>query len=164
MNFWLKVLTGISDLELVFGLHSSPHVMSELVLIYEDSMDSIPTDKTLEKILCSLLFWSLVSPQDLHRYFHRVTVLITISLTISCIVWDTDRRESPSTCNKFDVILVLSRFFLYLSSWCHLTRIKYDYSFFVSHLTSTAFRWSSCHREIYVSFFFFPLERFTRVR
>ena len=32
--FWLTVRTGISDPELVFGSHSSLHVMSEFVLIY----------------------------------------------------------------------------------------------------------------------------------
>ena len=40
MNFWLTVLTGISDPKLVFGFHSSPPVMSELVLIYENSMNN----------------------------------------------------------------------------------------------------------------------------
>ena len=39
----------MSDPELVFGSHSSPPVMSELVLIYENSMDSIPADKVLKK-------------------------------------------------------------------------------------------------------------------
>ena len=33
LNFWVTVLTGISDLELVFGFHSSQPLMSELVLI-----------------------------------------------------------------------------------------------------------------------------------
>ena len=49
MNFWLTVRTGISDPELVFDSHSSPPVMSELVPIYENSMDSIPADKVLKK-------------------------------------------------------------------------------------------------------------------
>ena len=48
MNFWLTVRTGISDLELVFGFHFSPTVMSELVLICENSVDSIPADKVLK--------------------------------------------------------------------------------------------------------------------
>ena len=39
----------MSDPELVFGSHSSPPVMGELVLIYENSMDSIPADKVLKK-------------------------------------------------------------------------------------------------------------------
>ena len=49
MNFWLTVLTGISDPELVFGSHSSPPVMNELVPTHENSMDSIPADKVLKK-------------------------------------------------------------------------------------------------------------------
>ena len=49
LNFWLTVRTGISDPELVFGFHSSPPLRSELVLIYENSMDSIPMDKVLKK-------------------------------------------------------------------------------------------------------------------
>ena len=48
LNFWLTVRIGISDLELVFGFHSSPPVRSDLVLIYENSMDSIPADKVLK--------------------------------------------------------------------------------------------------------------------
>ena len=47
MNFWLTVLTGISDLELVFESHSSPPLMSESVLICLNSMDSIPAGKVL---------------------------------------------------------------------------------------------------------------------
>ena len=49
MNFWLTVRTGIADPELVFDSHSSPPMMSELVLIYENSMDSLPADKVLKK-------------------------------------------------------------------------------------------------------------------
>ena len=41
---------GISDRELVFDSHSSPPVVSELVLIYENSMDSILEDKELMKM------------------------------------------------------------------------------------------------------------------
>ena len=54
MIFWLTVRTGISDPELVFDSHSSPPVMSELVPIYENSMDSIPADKVLKKTLLDL--------------------------------------------------------------------------------------------------------------
>ena len=54
LNFWLTVLTGISDLELVFDSHSSPPVMSELVPTYENSKDSIPVDKVLKKTLLDL--------------------------------------------------------------------------------------------------------------
>ena len=46
MNFWLTVRTGISDPELVFGSHSSHVVMC--VLIFLNSMDSIPADKVLQ--------------------------------------------------------------------------------------------------------------------
>ena len=49
MNFWLTVQTGISDLELVFGFHSSPPVRSESVLMYENPMNSIPSNKVLKK-------------------------------------------------------------------------------------------------------------------
>ena len=49
MNFWLTVLTSISDLELVFDSHSSPPLMSESVLICLNSMDSIPADKVLQE-------------------------------------------------------------------------------------------------------------------
>ena len=49
MNFWLTVLTGISDPELVFDSHSFQPVMIELVPTYENSMDSIPADKVLKK-------------------------------------------------------------------------------------------------------------------
>ena len=48
MNFWLTVRTGISDLELVFDSHSSPPVMSESVLLFPNSMDSIPAEKVLK--------------------------------------------------------------------------------------------------------------------
>ena len=53
-EFWLTVRTGISDPQLVFGSHSSPPVMSEFVLIYENSMDSMPADKVLKKTLLDL--------------------------------------------------------------------------------------------------------------
>ena len=33
MNFWLTVLTGISDPELVFGFHSSHMVMCVLMFL-----------------------------------------------------------------------------------------------------------------------------------
>ena len=46
-DFWLTVQIGISDLELVFDSHSSPPFMSESVLIFLNSMDSIPADKVL---------------------------------------------------------------------------------------------------------------------
>ena len=49
MNFWLMVLTGISDPGLVFNSHSSSRVMSELVLIYENSINSILAEKVLKK-------------------------------------------------------------------------------------------------------------------
>ena len=49
MSFWLTVRTGISDPELVFDFHSSPPLMSELVPVHENSMDSIPADKVLKK-------------------------------------------------------------------------------------------------------------------
>ena len=49
MNCWLTVRTGISDLELAFGFHSSLPVRSELVLIYENPMNSILADKVLKK-------------------------------------------------------------------------------------------------------------------
>ena len=58
MNLWLTIRTGISDPELVFGFHSSPPVRSELVLIYENSMDSIPADKVQKK-----------TPLDLQKRF-----------------------------------------------------------------------------------------------
>ena len=47
MNFWLTVLTGISDPELVFGFHSSQ--VAVCVLIHERPKDSIPADKVLKK-------------------------------------------------------------------------------------------------------------------
>ena len=47
MSFWLTVLTGVSDLELVFASHFSPPLMSESVLLFPNSMDSIPADKVL---------------------------------------------------------------------------------------------------------------------
>ena len=56
MNFWLKVLTGISDPELVFGFHSSHVVMS--VLIHQNSMNSTLADKALKK-----------TPLDLQKRF-----------------------------------------------------------------------------------------------
>ena len=49
MNFQLTVRTGISDLELVFDYHSSPPLMSEAVLLFWNSMDSIPADKVLKR-------------------------------------------------------------------------------------------------------------------
>ena len=64
MNFWLTVLTGISDLELEFGFHSSPPVRSELALIYENTMNSIPADKVLKKTPLDL--------QKLSRFSMRV--------------------------------------------------------------------------------------------
>ena len=39
MNFWLTVWTGISDLELVFGSHSSPLFKSEAALLFKNPMD-----------------------------------------------------------------------------------------------------------------------------
>ena len=60
MNFWLTVLTGILDPELVFDSHSSPNVMSELAPIHENSMDSIPADKVLKK-----------TPLDLQKRFPK---------------------------------------------------------------------------------------------
>ena len=56
MNFWLTVLTGISDLELVFGFHSSHEVMC--VLIHWGSMDLTLADKVLKK-----------TPTDLQKRF-----------------------------------------------------------------------------------------------
>ena len=47
MNFWLTVLTGISDPELVFDSHSSPPLMSEAAPRSMNSIDSIPADKVL---------------------------------------------------------------------------------------------------------------------
>ena len=47
MNFWLTVLTGTSDPELVFGFHSSHAVMC--VLIHERSMGLTLADKVLKK-------------------------------------------------------------------------------------------------------------------
>ena len=44
-EFWLTVQTGISDPELVFDSHASPPLINELVPTYENSMDSIPTEK-----------------------------------------------------------------------------------------------------------------------
>ena len=58
MNFWLTVRTGISGPELVFGSHSSRHVMSEFVLLFPNSMDSTPADKVLKK-----------TPLDLQKLF-----------------------------------------------------------------------------------------------
>ena len=43
LNFWLTVLTGISDPELVFGFHSSHVVMR--VLIHLNSVDSTLADR-----------------------------------------------------------------------------------------------------------------------
>ena len=54
MNFCLTVLTGISDPELVFDSHSSPPMVSELVLLFRNSMDSIPADDVLKKTLLDL--------------------------------------------------------------------------------------------------------------
>ena len=45
LNFWLTALTGISDLELVFGFHSS---FGGVCLIYSNSTDSIPANKVLK--------------------------------------------------------------------------------------------------------------------
>ena len=53
-NFWLTVLTGISDPEPVFDFHSSPLSMSESFLLFLNSMDSTPADKVLKKTLLDL--------------------------------------------------------------------------------------------------------------
>ena len=51
MNFWLTVrppsliLILCLDLDLVFVSHSFPLWMSELALLFRNSMDSIPADK-----------------------------------------------------------------------------------------------------------------------
>ena len=47
MNFWLTVLTGISDPKLVFGFHSSHVVMC--VLTHWRTMDWTLVDKVLKK-------------------------------------------------------------------------------------------------------------------
>ena len=47
MNFWLTVLTGISDPDLVFGFHSSHVVMC--VLIHERLKDWTLADEVLKK-------------------------------------------------------------------------------------------------------------------
>ena len=39
----------LCDLELVFDSHSSPLSMSESVLLFGNSMDSIPADKVLKR-------------------------------------------------------------------------------------------------------------------
>ena len=52
MNFWLTVMTGISDPELVFGFHSSHVVMC--VLIHQRSKDSTLAEKVLKKTLLNL--------------------------------------------------------------------------------------------------------------
>ena len=41
------IQTGISDLEFVFDFHSFPLLMSESLLLFLNSMDSIPVDKVL---------------------------------------------------------------------------------------------------------------------
>ena len=56
MNFWLTVLTGISDPGLVFGFHSSHAVMC--VLIHWRSMGLTIADKVLKK-----------TPLDLQKRF-----------------------------------------------------------------------------------------------
>ena len=43
----LTVQIGISDLELVFDSHFSLPLMSESLLLFPNSMDSIPADKVL---------------------------------------------------------------------------------------------------------------------
>ena len=48
-ELWLTVRTGISDLELVLVSHSFPLWMSEAVLLFRNSMDSIPADKVLKR-------------------------------------------------------------------------------------------------------------------
>ena len=48
-DFWLTVQTGISDLDLVFASHSFPLWMNEAALLFQNSMDSTPSDKVLKK-------------------------------------------------------------------------------------------------------------------
>ena len=63
MNFWLTVLTGISDPELVFGSHSSQVVMC--VLIHKRPKDLTLADKVLKK-----------TPLDLQKNVARYTMRV----------------------------------------------------------------------------------------
>ena len=47
MNFWLSVLTGISDLDLVLAFHFSPLWINETAPRSMNSIDSILEDKVL---------------------------------------------------------------------------------------------------------------------
>ena len=58
MNFWLTVLTGISDPELVFGFHSSHAVMC--VLTRQRPKDLTLAEKVLKK-----------TPLDLQKRFPK---------------------------------------------------------------------------------------------
>ena len=68
MNFWLTVLTGISDPELVFGFHS-PHVVMRVLLHYRPQDWA---DKVLKK-----------TPLDLQKKFLDIPCVFQMSGSLS---------------------------------------------------------------------------------
>ena len=67
MNFWLTVLTGISDPELVFGFHSS-HVVMCVLIHHWRPKDWTLADKVLKK-----------APLDLQKKFPDIPCVSEIS-------------------------------------------------------------------------------------
>ena len=80
LNFWLTVRTGIADLELVFGFHSSPSVRSELVLFSENPMISILADKVLKKTKLDL--------QKRFPMYHACPKYLPAHFGGSAFLWD----------------------------------------------------------------------------